>query len=159
MRTLTPNEMKFWQGYLSSLPAAIRPLHPRVEAAFPGNREVADELINLYLSGKKTAGSSLGKDFEINEEPFPAVGNYWIVLDSKNTPCCIVKTIRVVSHSFKDIPDDIAKAEGEGDCSVAYWKKVHEEIFAQYLKKLQINDLQNTEVITEFFEVVYKPHK
>lgn len=156
MRTLAPNEMKFWQRYLSSLPAATRPRHPRVEAALPGNREVADELINLYLTGKKSAGSSLVKDFEINGEPFPAVGNYWIVLDRKNKPCCIVKTIRVVFHRFKDIPEDIAKAEGEGDCSVAYWKKVHEKLYSPYLEKWQINNLQNTKVITEFFEVVYK---
>ena len=157
MKPLKPNEIKFWRGYLNSLPAAVRPLHPCVEAAYPGDHKAGDELLDLYLTGEKTAGSSLVKDFEASGDPLPAAGNYWIFLDGRNNPCCILKTLSVIFHRFKDIPEEIAKAEGEGDCSVAYWKKVHEELYTPYLKKWRIADLQNAEVVTEFFEVVYKP--
>ena len=158
MKTLKPNEMKFWQGYLDSLPASARPILPYVEAAFPGNRKIADGLLDLYLTGEKTAGSSLVKDFEAAGDRLPAIGSYWIILDSKDTPACIVKTVNVACNLFKDIPELIAKAEGEGDCSVAYWKKAHGALFSPYLEKLGINDLQNAMILTEFFKVVYRPY-
>ena len=97
------------------------------------------------------------RDFEISGDALPAAGDYWIILDSKDTPSCIARTVSTSLHQFKDITAEIALAEGEGDCTVGYWKRVHEEIYAPYLEKLGIADLQSAMVITEHFELVYKP--
>lgn len=148
-------ESSFWGEYLAALPTALRSRKPRVEAAFAGNRKITDDLIALYLAGKKTAGSGLVKDYLTMGDPLPKVGNYWIALDSRRRPRCLLKTVRVEINVFKRIPKRIAVAEGEGDLSVAYWKRVHRKFYSPFLKKWGIDDLDEAEVITEHFELVH----
>lgn len=119
MDKLKPKEKLFWQQYLETLPKGKRPRAPDVSVDFCGNREITDELLVLYLLGKKTTGSGIVKDYESAGDPLPRVGGYWIILDSRDNSRCIVRTVRVVTNRFKDIPEEIAIAEGEGDLSVA----------------------------------------
>jgi 5-formyltetrahydrofolate cyclo-ligase len=147
---------EYWNKYLENLLEKDRPDHPHVEVSIAGNLDICDTLLNLYLNGKKTAGSGLVKDYELAADPLPKVGNFWIVLDSNENPRCILKTSKVVKNLFKDISLEIAIAEGEGDLSVDYWKSAHEEFFSPYLADWGIENLEDEEVVTEFYEVVYK---
>jgi uncharacterized protein YhfF len=153
---LKDNEQKYWQSYLSRLSAADRPKDPVVTAGYAGNPEITDELLKLYLSGLKTAGSSLLEDFVSANDPVPQVGNYWIFLNSHAQPSCILKTAKIEMNKFKDIPASIAIAEGEGDLSLDYWKRVHSELYSPLLKSWGISDINEATVITEFFEIVYR---
>ncbi|GAD89904.1 hypothetical protein VHA01S_029_00370 [Vibrio halioticoli NBRC 102217] len=153
---LTEMEVKYWNEYLNSLPESDVLTDYCVEANPAGNLEITDALISLYLSGKKTAGSSLVEDFEITGDPLPKVGNYWIVLDGKNKPKLILKTVNVEIHKFKSVPEYVAIAEGEGDSSLEYWRKVHIEFFSPYLASWNIENIDESHIITEFFEVVWK---
>jgi len=119
----------------------------------PGNSDIADSLVELYLCGRKTAGSGLVKDYELAGDPLPRIGDYWIVLDSKGQPRCVAKTIRVAIHSFESVTEEIAIAEGEGDLSLEYWRQGHQKFFAPYLDKLGIEDLRKAQIVTEFYEV------
>ena len=103
------------------------------------------------------AGSSLVKDFETAGDPLPEVGNYWIILDSREKPRCLVKTVRVVISLFREIPEEVARAEGEGDLTVADWQRGHRAFFTPSLTKWGIPDLDEAEVITEFFDVLCPP--
>jgi 5-formyltetrahydrofolate cyclo-ligase len=96
---------------------------PRITAAMPGNEAIADELVELYLAGKKTAGSGLVKDYETAGDPLPKVGDQWTILDSRRRPRATAKTVRVEIHRFRDVPVEIAIAEGEGDLSLDYWRE------------------------------------
>ena len=156
MKPLKPNEQKYWQNYLDSLKPEERPQAPWVEAAFAGNRSITDGLIELYFAGKKTAGSSIVEDFLTAKDPLPKVGNYWIYLDSKDQPRCILRTEKVVFHKFKDVPVEIAIAEGEGDLSLEYWRRVHTEIYSPHLASWGISDINEATVVTEFFKMVYR---
>jgi 5-formyltetrahydrofolate cyclo-ligase len=144
----------YWEKYLSTLD--IVPLNPHVESGIAGNENTADQLLELYLSGKKTAGSGLVKDYKLAGDPLPKAGNYWIILDSTRNPRCIVKTIRTEVHQFAKVPVEIAVAEGEGDLSLEHWRDAHIEFFTPFLKAWDIEDLAREDVITEFFEVVYQ---
>ena len=146
-------ETEFWNRYLAVAgdPALAR---AQVSASMPGDERNADELLSLYLAGKKSAGSGLVRDYEQAGDPLPRAGTYWILLDSKGVPRCIAKTVRVELHRFRDVPEYVARAEGEGDLSLAYWRKAHAEFFGTYLAKLGITDLENEMVVTEFFELV-----
>ena len=154
MKHLSASEQRFWQQYIDSQPEP--PENPQVEASIAGNQEIADELLELYLVGKKTAGSGLVKDYEMAGDPLPRVGQFWIILNSAKNPQCLVKTVRVEIHPFDEVTEEIAIAEGEGDLSLDYWRKVHREFFTPYLKELAIEDLDKAEVVTEFYEVVWK---
>ena len=146
----------FWDAYVESLKPAARPVRPVVSASMAGDERLADTLLQLYLDGTKHAGSGLVVEYTQTGEALPCVGDYWIVLDAKQTPRCIVRTTRVVGHAFRDVPEEIAIAEGEGDLSLAYWRQVHREFYAPYLECLGIDDLEQALVVTELFEVVYR---
>lgn len=77
----------------------------------PGDARNADELLQLYLSGRKTAGSGLVRDYEVAGDPFPAIGEYWILLDRWGAPRCIVKTTRVELRPFAEVGAEVAAAE------------------------------------------------
>ena len=149
------NEQEYWENYLATLNIDNRPINARVTAAFAGNSQITDELLSLYLQGKKTAGSSLVKDFLTAGDPLPQVGDHWIYLDSCSEPRCILRTDRIVTYKFRDIPLEIPVAEGEGDLSIEYWKRVHSELYKPYLNQWGISDLSEATVITEFFSLVY----
>ncbi len=147
-------QQKYWNSYLETI--KDKPTNPTIIVGFAGNQEIADELLELYLSGKKTAGSALLKDYEVTGDPLPLIGNFWIILNSNNEPKCIVRTIRVESYQFDQVPKEVAIAEGEGDLSLEYWRKAHIDFFNPYLEEWGVIDLDKETLITEFFEVVYK---
>lgn len=153
MNRLRPNETEFWNRYLSVSSADA---NARVSASIAGNETNADLLLQLYLDRKKSAGSSLARDYESSGEPLPTVGGYWMILDSKLNPRCIVRTIRVEIHPFDKVPQYVAQAEGEGDLSLVYWKSAHAEFFQPYLAALGYSDLGQEQIVTEFYELVYK---
>jgi len=155
MNTLQPTAQAFWRRYLKSV--GLRDSDDLlVTASIPGNKQIADSLVSLYLDGTKKAGSGLVLDYEKAGDPLPKVGNYWIILDSNEKPVCIVKTIRIEIHSFEDVPPEVARAEGEGDLSLDYWHESHKEFFTPFLAELEIEDLNTALIVTEFFEIVYR---
>lgn len=125
-----------------------------MEASFAGGRRVTDGLIRLYLEGKKTAGSSLVKDFRTAGDPLPKAGNYWIILDSRERPRVLVQTMRVEINLFGKIPRAVVRAEGEGDLSTAHWKKVHRKAYLPRLAEWGIGNLDEADVITEHFRIL-----
>ena len=59
-------------------------------------------------------------------------------------------------HKFNEVPVEIAVAEGEGDLTLEYWRKVHGELYVPYLKTWSLKNISEATVITEFFEIVYR---
>ncbi|MEX2665606.1 ASCH domain-containing protein [Candidatus Uabimicrobium amorphum] len=153
MSELKGKNLEYWQHYCREKNVAE---DTYVEAGMAGNSEITDGLLHLYLQGKKTAGSGLVQDYKQSGDPLPKIGNHWIILDAQQNPRCIVKTIAVEFHLFKDIPLRIAIAEGEGDSSLEYWRKGHRIFFSAFLADLGIDDLDEAEIVTEFFELVWK---
>ncbi|WP_372367498.1 ASCH domain-containing protein [Candidatus Uabimicrobium sp. HlEnr_7] len=147
--SLQGEHLQYWQAYCRK-----REQDPdvSVHAAMAGDKTIADSLLSLYLQGKKTAGSGLVRDYVEAEDPLPKVGDYWIILNAQNIPKCIVRTVAVEIHLFKDVPLRIAVAEGEGDLSLEYWREGHRRFFEKYFV---LDNLDEEQIITEFFEVVY----
>ncbi len=156
MKPLRDAERRYWQEYHDTLRPEDRPRDPFVEASFAGGPAITDELLELYLAGKKHAGSSVVEDFMSAGDPVPKVGNYWIYLDSKERPRLILRTERVETHKFLDVPESIAIAEGEGDLSLEYWRKVHARHYGPNLAKWGLSRIEEATIITEFFAIVYR---
>lgn len=153
---LKTNEKQYWQTYLDQLQPSADLEEPIVTAGYAGSPEISDRLLMLYLDGTKTAGSSLLEDFVATNDETPRVGNHWICLASGGEPRCILRTIRVETHNFRDVPEEIAVAEGEGDLSVEYWKRVHAERYAPHLQEWGLLKIGDATVVTEFFQVVFR---
>jgi uncharacterized protein YhfF len=153
MKMLTSLESLYWQSYLRTAPEAAGFL---VEAKMAGSPGIADVLLGLFLSGRKTAGSSLVEDYLSAGDPLPSVGRHWIVLDARGTPSCILRTERVERQKFRDIPDRVAIAEGEGDLSLEHWRKIHSEFFKPFLHGWGLKHIEQATVLTEFFRFVHR---
>lgn len=157
---MNEQQTDYWNSYLQSLPQLLQYTvqKAKVSAGMAGNLALADALLELYLSGQKTAGSGLMKDYQRAGDPLPAVGDHWIILNRQHQPRCIVKTVRVALYTFANVPEEVAIAEGEGDLSLAYWRQAHLNFFTPFLTQWGIEDREQLEqeiVVTEFFEKVY----
>lgn len=117
---------------------------------------MTDGLLSLYLRGIKTAGSSIAEDFVSAGDPLPQAGDYWIFLNGRDEPSCILRTERVVFNKFGEVPVEIARAEGEGDLSIEHWRRVHAEIYGPQLAGWGVPRIEEATVVTEFFEIVYR---
>ncbi|MGT2715468.1 ASCH domain-containing protein [Streptococcus respiraculi] len=114
-----------------------------------------DLLADLVLSGEKTATASAYELYEIEKEPLPQVGEFDVILNSRNEAICVIETTKVELCPFNQVSAEHAFKEGEGDKSLAYWRKVHEEIFTEWLLEAGLEFSPKSLVVLEEFKVVY----
>ena len=88
-----------------------------------------DKLAELVLRGIKTGTASAEELYKIDNEPIPTEGEYSVILNSRDEAVCVIRTTKVSVVPFCDVSAHHAFCEGEGDRSLAYWRKVHEEFF------------------------------
>src|SRR5690606_36737524 len=100
--------------------------------AFGATPEQADELLALVLEGRKTATAGALWDYEAEGEALPESGGLSIVLDGDGHPRALIVTTGVVVVPFDQVDADHAAAEGEGDGSLDYWRRVHQEFFTEH---------------------------
>jgi uncharacterized protein YhfF len=100
---------------------------PTEEYAFPG--PLRDALVAAILDGRKTSTTSLVRDYEVSDEPLPAVGDRGVVIDSNSDPVCVteITEVRVVPLAGVDLAHAID--EGEGFTTVAEWRAGHENFW------------------------------
>ncbi len=142
---------EFWNDYL----VQAEDKNKELQISMFGDEQSCDELVSLIASGTKSAGSSLVLDYQFAGDPLPTPGTVSLVVDSKGIPVCIIEIDEVIQYKFKDVPIRVAHAEGEGDKSIEYWKRVHREFFGPSMKPLGIEDLDDAMIVTEFFKVIY----
>ena len=118
--------------------------------------EAPDELADLVLQGIKTATCSAYDLYLINNEPLPHTGDYSVILNSNEEAVCIIKTVKVYVTEFNQVSEEHAFKEGEGDRSLDYWRKVHESFLTGELASVNKPFDENTKVVCEEFEVMYK---
>jgi uncharacterized protein YhfF len=107
----------------SAVPEKYRSLR---SFAFGDSPALADELLDLVLKGVKTATCST------EDEPNTSTqGERWIVLDGRGMPRCVIETTEVVYRRYNEVDAAFAHDEGEGDRSLAYWRKAHRQYFGR----------------------------
>lgn len=99
--------------------------------AFGDTPELADELLDLVLTGRKTATSTAVA--ELADGPAPRVGDLWIVLDGRGNPRALLRTTSVTEVAFRDVTPAHAAAEGDGDASLEQWRGEHEQYWRRVL--------------------------
>ena len=118
-----------------------------------------DLLAELVAKGVKTATASAYDEYVHYEEELPRVGDLDVVLDGQGQAVGIIETTKVTVLPFRDVSEDHAYKEGEGDCSLAYWRQVHEELFTKWLADIGLTFSPESKVVLEEFQVVYKSVK
>ena len=127
------------------------------EAYYYGNKELADGILDCLLRGDKRATTSLKALYEIENEPIPKVGDYSVILNSKEEPKCITRITKIELVPFDEITEAYAFIEGEGDKTLAYWKKAHRTMFEKDCEEVLNRPFSGDLIcVCEYFEVVYQ---
>ena len=144
---MTHQEM--WAAYRAVNPAAGE----EYEAWSYGGQP--DLLAELTRAGVKTATAGAGPLYELEGEALPEVGEYSVILNSRDEAVCVVRTTRVYTAPFDQVTAGQAYREGEGDRSLAYWRQVHEDFFRAELAGAGLTFTPDMPVVCEEFELVY----
>ncbi|MEB6377664.1 ASCH domain-containing protein [Leclercia adecarboxylata] len=109
---------------------------------------LASELADLIAKGLKTATCGSLASYQ-QEGAASRIGGYIIVLDGQDKPACVVRLVSARLMRFCDVTAEFARKEGEGDLSLAYWRKEHQRFFTQ-----EGSFSENMQLIAEEFEVI-----
>ncbi len=125
--------------------------------AFGGEGDTSDELAWLVLEGKKFGTASLYDAYESEDalDEIPKVGDYSIILNSNDEALCVIRNYDVYIRPFKEVPPFHAYSEGEGDCSLNYWREVHKEFFEKEALDEGLKFTEDSKVICEKFSLEY----
>ncbi len=107
------------------------PIDHAIRFSFGDSPALADELLALVLEGRKTATCGALSQFGEGGEPMPQVGRRDIVLDGQGHPAAVIETTEVSVRRFDEVDEEFARDEGEGDRTLAYWRRAHETYFAR----------------------------
>jgi uncharacterized protein YhfF len=95
--------------------------------SFGDNEAQADDLAQKVIAGIKTATCA-----NLDDEGEPEVGEVFVVVDGRNHPVCAVKLTEVKQVPFDLVTEEHAFAEGEGDRTLASWRKEQQRFFEEY---------------------------
>jgi uncharacterized protein YhfF len=92
--------------------------------SFGDSAALADELADLVLAGKKRATC-----WAASEGALTSVGKRMVMLDGSGVPKAILETVELIQKRFREVDEAFAFDEGEGDRTLAYWRKAHRRYF------------------------------
>jgi len=122
--------------------------------SFGDNPKLADELLRLVLTGKKTGTATLVIEQEKKGEKMPEIGDYNVILDGKGEPAGIIRTTSVAVKPFKEVEQAFAYSEGEDDRTLESWRTEHWKYWTRMGRKLGFTMKDNLLVICENFELL-----
>lgn len=113
--------------------------------SFGDSPKMADELLDLVLKGRKTATAWAAIHGPLGTE----VGKQMIITDWQDHPRVVIETIELTRLRFSEVSESFACDEGEGNQTLAYWRKEHEAYF-----KREGTFSENMEVYCQRFKIV-----
>ena len=149
-----PAVRAFWQAFRQEH-AEIGAETPFEAWFFGDSGELAEELAELVVSGKKTATASLYWEYEAEGEALPQEGGYSVITDFDGNPRGVIQTVEVRILPFDEVEADFAADEGEGDLSLEFWRQAHWQFFSRACAKLGLQPDLKMPVVCERFRLVY----
>jgi len=123
---------------------------------FDDNETDANALADLVLAGVKRATASLVWSFENAGRTTPTPGALSVVTYWDRKPACVIETLEVEVLPFEQVSAEFAASEGEGDGSLAYWRRVHWAYFGRECARVGREPSQVMPVACERFSVIYR---
>jgi uncharacterized protein YhfF len=119
--------------------------------AFGSGPDHADELLAFVTRGTKRATVGAASEFDALDEPSPAVGQLWGLLDGAGEPRFVAETVELSPGRLDDVTPAFAWDEGEDDRTLEAWREGHRTWAAQ----LGHPDTEPFEVLFERFRIVW----
>lgn len=124
--------------------------------SFGDGEALADELAELVLRGVKRATASSLWSYEDQAKPIARPGDLSIVTNWAGEPLCVVRTDSVEVVPFREVTAEFARAEGEGDGSLSFWRQAHRRYFSRECARTGREFSEDMLVACERFTVVYR---
>lgn len=146
----------FLEQYLNSLPVDIAQQYTSFSSDyFCADEYNANVCADLILKGEKTASCSMDYWYSHKGETMPETGHLLVVTDWQGEPKCIVEITSVEKCHYKDVSQEFAAAEGEGNKTLAWWRQAHWRFFSLECEELGIEPTEDMLLVLERFKVVY----
>jgi uncharacterized protein YhfF len=151
-----PHISAFWGEFARAIGGADEERF--YEAFFFGDsEEMASELAELVLRGRKRATAGALWSFEEAGKRLPQPGDLSIVTDWSGNPLCVIETQSVEVVPFGEVTAEFAATEGEGDGSLSFWHRAHRESFSRRCAAAGREFTESMLVACERFTVLYRP--
>ena len=145
-----------WNSYFDSLGGAPARCDSSYSSWQFGDTKLdANELVQLVIKGVKRATASLYEVYSYEGIPLPEPGDYSVVTDGEGVARCIIQTQTVEIIPYRDVSEEFAAQEGEGDRSLGYWKRVQWAFFSREMEAMGKKPSQEMLVVCETFSLVY----
>lgn len=122
---------------------------------FSDNETDANHSVSLVMSGIKKATSHSLLGLQLQKKELPKRGDFTVLTDWDGKAKCIVRTTSVRMIPYFSINENHSKIEGDGDGSLADWKKSHWEYFLRELGAFDRKPNESMIVVFEYFEKVF----
>jgi uncharacterized protein YhfF len=147
-----------WRAYRAAVgDAPAVPAEPPAAWHFCDTEADADACARLVRAGRKRATAPSRWSLDARGEPLPRPGDLHVVTDWAGVAQCVIRTTRVEVVAFRDVSAAHAAAEGEGDGSLAWWRRVHWAYYQRELAGTPYTPAPDMPIVCERFEVVYPP--
>lgn len=143
-----------WEEFIARHPEYKHESQPE-SYFFCDNKKDANDCAELVLKGLKQATSTSLWWFKQHKAALPKVGDLAIVTNWDGQAIAIIKTTKVEQVPFNNISDDYASIEGEGDRSLAYWKKVHWDFYSREMKPFGEKPTKDMIIVCEQFKMIW----
>ena len=130
------------------------PPGPVVVDGYGDSEELSNELLALIRSGRKRAGTGLLWAYQHDAQRIAQTGDIEIVVDHLNVPVMVTRVVRSEVIEYNQVTAEYAALEGEGDGSLAYWRKAHWNFFGRECRRIGREPTETMPVICTVFEVV-----
>jgi len=130
------------------------PQTPTAVLHFCDNEQDANECAELVVAGRKRATCCSLAELETEGVALPKPGEWNVVTDWSGQPVAIIRTVQIEFLRFREVTEEHAAMEGEGDGSLQYWRTAHEAYFRRVLTETQHQFHPDMQLAFEQFELV-----
>ena len=144
----------FWETFKAETGCEACRYHARTFSD-PRFTPVTDEIAELARIGQKRGTAHLSMDFDISDIPRRNVGEYLVVLNSKNEPQCVVRCTKMAVVPYAEVTEEFAESEGERDLTLRSWREGHGRYFAKQCDFWGLTFDESMPVVCESFELLW----
>lgn len=144
----------FWTRFLENGTVDRSTPIPEDVGPFGDTVELADELIDLVIRGRKRATASALVDYETDEGAPRQTGTISIATDGAGRARAVLRTTQVRIGPLSSVDESFAWDEGEGDRTRESWLQDHERFFQRYLPTVGVSFAPEMLTVFERFEVL-----
>ena len=146
-----------WEDYLKTIGETLETTQMTyTHWHFGSTEELANELAELVITGKKKATAGSLWAYEYEEEEIPKIGDCSIIEDWNGKPKAIIMTTKVDIIPFNEVTEEFAAKEGEGDSGLDYWREGHRKFIKWDCIEIGREFTEDMPVVCQEFQVVYR---